>query len=152
MKRMIAQLLFTFGAAALAAPAAPVAGPVHVWEKQELTFTAAGSYANPYAEVTAWVDLTGPNFKQRVYGFWDGARTFRVRLVATEPGDWTWQSGSNPPGEGLAGKTGSFTAVTWSEAEKQENPLRRGFLRATASHHAVDLADGTPFLILGDTW
>jgi len=132
--------------------AAPAAGQVHVWEKQELTFTAAGSYANPYTQVTVWVDLTGPNFKKRVYGFWDGDRTFRVRLVATEPGNWTWRSGSNPPDQGLAGKTGAFEAIAWTEAEKRENPPRQGFLRATSNHHALELADGTPFLILGDTW
>jgi len=147
--REMARLLFVLGAAAAAASAA---GPVHVWEKQEVTLTAARSFANPYTEVTVWVDLAGPNFKKRVYGFWDGERTFRVRVVATAPGTWTWQSGSNPPDDGLAGKSGSFTAVDWSEQEKQQNPLRRGFLRATANHHAVELADGTPYLIVGDTW
>ena len=147
--RGIGVILLLLGMATIAAPAA---GPVHVWEKQELTFTAAGSYSNPYTQVTMWVDLTGPNFKKRVYGFWDGERTFRVRVVATEPGTWSWESGSNPPDEGLAGKTGSFTAAPWSEAEKEENPLRRGFLRATPNHHALESADGTPFLILGDTW
>ncbi len=52
----------------------------------------------------------------------------------------------------LAGKSGSFTAVEWSEKEKQENLLRRGFLRATANGHALETADGAPFLVLGDTW
>lgn len=132
--------------------AAPAIGQVHAWEKQELTFTAAGSYANPYTEVTVWVDLTGPNFEKRVYGFWDGGRTFRVRLVATAPGAWKWRSGSNPSDPGLAGKSGSFTAAAWSEAAKRQNPLRRGFLRATANHHALEQADGTPFFVIGDTW
>jgi len=83
------------------------AGPVHLWEKQELTFTAVRTAANPYTETSVWVDLTGPNFKKRVYGFWDGERTFKVRVAATEPGVWKWQSGSNPPDPGLAGKAGS---------------------------------------------
>ena len=85
-----------------------VAAGVHVWEKQELTFTAARSFANPYTEVTVWVDLAGPDFKKRVYGFWDGGQTFRVRVVATAPGNWTWRSGSTPADQGLAGKSGSF--------------------------------------------
>ena len=68
-------------------------GAVHPWEKQELTFTAAGKYANPYTDVTVWVDLTGPHFEKRVYGFWDGGAAFRVRVVATEPGTWRWRSG-----------------------------------------------------------
>ena len=61
---------------------------VHVWEKQELTFTASRSWSNPYTEVTVWVDLAGPGFRKRIYGFWDGDRTFRVRLLAPAPGDW----------------------------------------------------------------
>jgi hypothetical protein len=136
----------------VAAITAPAAAPVHVWEKQEITLTSARSFSNPYTEATVWVELTGPNFKKRVFGFWDGERTFRVRVVATEPGEWTWKSGSDPADEGLSGKSGSFTAVAWTEEEKRSNTLRRGFLRSTANHHGVEQADGTPFVILGDTW
>jgi len=132
--------------------ATAASGTVHVWEKQELTFTSAASFTNPYTDAAVWVDLDGPHFHKRVYGFWDGGRTFRVRVVATAPGLWKWTSGSSPRDAGLAGKTGSFNAVGWSEAEKQENPLRRGFLRATANGHALETADGTPFFVLGDTW
>lgn len=124
----------------------------HVWEKQELTFTAAQAFTNAYTEAVVWVDLTGPQFNKRVYGFWDGGQTFRVRLLATAPGTWTWRSGSSPADEGLAGKSGSFEAVPWSDAEKEANPLRHGFLRPTANHHALEQADGTPFFALGDTW
>ena len=38
------------------------AGPLHVWEKQELTFTAVNTYKNPYTDVIVWVDLNGPGF------------------------------------------------------------------------------------------
>ncbi len=130
----------------------PVAAAVHPWEKQEVTFTAARTYANPYADVTVWVELTGPHFNKRVYGFWDGGQTFRVRLVATEPGAWKWRSGSTPADPGLTGKTGGFTAGAWTEQEKEQNPLRRGFLRATPNQHALEQADGTPFFVIGDTW
>ncbi len=131
---------------------APASNRIHIWEKQQLTFTSAHAYSNPYTEVTVWVDLRGPGFQKRVYGFWDGGNTFRVRLLATAPGTWTWRSGSEPQDAGLAGQSGSFTASDWTEEEKQKNPLRRGFLRATANHHALELADGTPFFVVGDTW
>jgi hypothetical protein len=134
------------------APLSPGARGAHVWEKQELTFTAARAYSNAYTEAVVWVDLTGPHSHKRVYGFWDGGPTFRVRLVATEPGTWTWRSGSTPPDDGLAGQSGWFEAVPWSEAEKEANPLRRGFLRATDNQHALEHADGTPFFAIGDTW
>jgi hypothetical protein len=126
--------------------------PVHVWEKQELTFTSTGAYLNPYTDVVVWVDLVGPNFKKRIYGFWNGGSTFAVRILATAPGTWSWTSGSTPDDPGLSGKSGSFTATDWSEADKQANPLRRGMIRATANHHALEHADGTPYFAIGDTW
>lgn len=125
---------------------------VHVWEKQELTFTSTASFTNPYADLTVWIDLQGPHFNKRVYGFWDGGHTFKVRLLATEPGLWRWTSGSKPNDPGLSDKHGSFAAVDWSEPEKRENPLRRGFLRSSANGHSLELADGTPFFVIGDTW
>ena len=124
----------------------------HVWEKVEITFQAENSYENPYKEVEVWVELAGPQFQKRCYGFWDGGRTFRVRLLATAPGAWTWRSGSNQPDPGLNGKAGSFTATAWSEADKQENPCRRGMIRPSANGHAFQYADGTPLFLLGDTW
>jgi len=125
---------------------------MHVWEKQELTFISANSYKNPYTEVVIWVDLTGPGFSKRIYGFWDGGQIFLLRLVATQSGNWTWKSGSNPEDPGLSGKSGSFKAVDWTDAEKLENPLRHGFLRANKNKHALNYADGTPFFAIGDTW
>src|SRR5262249_41243734 len=100
------------------------ASPVHVWEKQEGILTAARSCADPYTGVTVVVDLAGPGFRKRVYGFWDGGQVFRVRLLATTPGVWSWRSGSTPEDQGLSGKTGEFSAIEWTEDEKHANPLR----------------------------
>ena len=127
-------------------------GAIHVWEKQEVTLNSARAWANAYSDVTVWVDLSGPGFQKRIYGFWDSGQTFRVRFLAPSPGAWKWESGSNPSDPGLSGKHGEFTAVAWSEEEKKQNPLRRGFLRATVNRHALNQADGTPFLVIGDTW
>ena len=128
-------------------------GEVHVWETQEITLQAARDYANPYVDVVCWIDLEGPGFSRRVHGFWDGGRTFRVRFVATTPGEWRWRSHSNQPDDaGLNGGTGALRAVAWSPAELGENINRRGFIRATANGHALEHADGTPFFLLGDTW
>ena len=136
----------------LAAGSCAAAGPIHVWEKQEVTLSSTRAWANAYSDVTVWVDLSGPDFQKRIYGFWDGKQTFRVRFLAPSPGTWKWESGSNPSDPGLSGKHGEFTVVAWSEEEKKENPLRRGFLRATANRHALEQADGTPFFVIGDTW
>lgn len=128
------------------------ASPARVWEKRELTFTAERPYANPYTDVVVWVDLSGPGFRKRIFGFWDGGRTFRVRLMATAPGTWTWASGSAPDDPGISGRSGSFSAVRWTNAELGENPLRRGMVRPSANGHALEFADGTPYLAIGDTW
>ena len=67
-------------------------------------------------------------------------------------GLWSWISGSNQADSGLAGNSGRFSACEWTEAEKRANPCRRGFIRPAKNSHAFELADGTPFLLLGDTW
>ncbi len=125
---------------------------VHLWQKVELTFHAGRPYANPYTNVEVWVDLKGPGFDKRCYGFWDGSNIFRVRVLATQLGQWTWRSGSNQEDAGLNNQSGEFTAVAWTEAEKAAVPTRRGFIQATSNGHAFEYADGTPFLLLGDTW
>ncbi len=133
-------------------PSTAQAETYHVWEKVEITLHAKTTYDNPYKEVTLWVDLKGPGFDKRCYGFWDGGDTFRVRVMATAPGTWTWRSGSNPSDSGLTGSTGRFTATAWTEQELAANACRRGLVRTTANGHAFEHADGTPFFMLGDTW
>ena len=128
-------------------------GAVHCWEPVEVTLSAQKEYDNPYMDVDVWVDLKGPGFEKRVYGFWDGGNTFRVRLVAMAPGEWSYVSGSNQKDdEGLCALCGSFRAVAWSEEEKQENPVRRGFVKATQNGKAFAYQDGTPFFLLADSW
>ena len=139
----------------LAASTSAIAAPpnaVHVWKKVEITLQAGKTYKNPYTDATVWVDLEGPGFSKRCYGFWDGGKTFRVRVLATAPGTWTWRSGSAPNDAGLAGVTGSFTAKAWTEAQKTRNSCRRGMVGPTANGHAFQYADKTPFFLLGDTW
>jgi hypothetical protein len=130
------------------------ADSVHVWEVKEITLkTEKDCLDNCYKDVTCWIDLKGPNFSKIIYGFWDGGSRFVVRLVATEPGEWQWTSGSNQSDDkGLNGRTGKFTAVKWTEKEKLQNPNRRGFIRPSANGHALQYADGTPFFMVGDTW
>ena len=126
---------------------------VHVFEIKEIILTAENQYDNPYTEVECWVELKGPDFNKRVYGFWDGGQVFKVRLAATGPGVWYWTSGAEPSGDaGLNGQSGSFEAIRWTELEKGANNNRRGFIRATPNGHALQYADGTPFFFIGDTW
>ena len=126
---------------------------IHTWEIQEISLCAEQTYDNYYKDVTCWVELKGPDFSKRIYGFWDGDNVYKLRIVATKPGQWQWVSGSNQAEDkGLNGKTGRFTAIEWTKKEISENPNRRGFVRATPNGHALQYANGTPFFMLGDTW
>ncbi|MEJ2505415.1 MAG: DUF5060 domain-containing protein, partial [Ignavibacteriaceae bacterium] len=126
---------------------------IHVWEMKEIKLQAEQTYDNYYTEVECWVELKGPDFSKRVYGFWNGDNNFAVRIVATKPGKWEWVSGSNQPDDkGLNNHKGEFTAVEWNESEIEQNPNRHGFIRATPNGHALQYADGTPFFLVGDTW
>jgi hypothetical protein len=126
---------------------------IHVWEMKEITLKAEKHYDNYYKEVECWLDIEGPNFSKRVYAFWDGDNIFRVRMVATAPGRWTYQSGSNQKDDkGLNNHTGEFNVIAWTGDEKESNPNRRGFIRPTSNGHALQYADGTPFFLVGDTW
>ncbi len=125
---------------------------VHVWEKIEIELIAKNSYENAYCEVETWVVLEGPGFKRKVFGFWDGGQSFKVRLVATCPGKWSWYSESNTGDEGLNGIKGSFNAIEWTEQEKEQNACRRGMIIATPNGRGFQYYDGTPYFMLGDTW
>ncbi|WP_164854797.1 DUF4038 domain-containing protein [Devosia sp. 1566] len=127
-------------------------GHAKVWAKLDLIFQAASSLSNPYADVLVWVDLEGPGFARRVYGFWNGGNEFVVRVLATAPGEWRWASGSTPADAGLSGRSGSFVAEAWSSQELEENPNRRGMVAATPDGRGLQYNDGTPFFLLGDTW
>lgn len=126
---------------------------IRPWETQEIVFLADQTYKNYYTDVDMWVQLKGPGFDKRVYGFWDGENRYVVRFVAIAPGEWTWRSASNNPMDaGLNGRSGKFTAIEWSAREKRENPNRQGFVRVSPNGHALEYADGTPFFMVGDTW
>src|SRR5258708_15773796 len=100
---------------------------IHVGEMVEITLHAVGRYANPYTNVEVWVDLHGPQFDRRCYGFWDGDDVFRVRILAPRQGSWTWQSGSNQKDTGLNHQKGRFTTVQWSETKKTSIPTPPDF-------------------------
>ncbi len=125
----------------------------HVYEIVEVSFIAKKQYENPYMEVDLWVNLEGPdNLEYRIPAFWDGGQTFRARLAATAAGDWSWSTGNATGDTGLDGKSGAFFAIEWTEAEKQTNSNRRGYIRVSDNGHTLEYADGTPFFYTGDTW
>lgn len=84
---------------------------IKVYTVQEITLAAQGQYINPYKDVDCWIELKGPDFQKKIYGFWNGANDFVFRVVATQPGHWSWTSYSNQQDNGLNGKSGEFIAT-----------------------------------------
>ena len=60
---------------------------VHTWEKYELALVSDRTFSNPYTDATVWVDLTGPGFQKRVFGFWDGGNVLQGSSRGYGPGN-----------------------------------------------------------------
>lgn len=149
MKILNAVLLLLF----LNSPYLSAEKTIKTWEKTELTFESKIQYKNPYTDVEMWVQLTGPNFNKKIWGFWDGNKTFKVRFVATKPGKWSWVSYANANDSGLIAHSGQFIAIERAKEEVSANPNYRGFIRTNPdAPHSFVYADGTPFYLFADTW
>jgi hypothetical protein len=121
------------------------------WQEVELVFSASETYQNPYTDVEFWVEFTGPNDEKLIRpGFWDQGQTWKVRFASpADAGNWQWTShASNPADKGLIGKTGRLAAKPYSG----NNPLiAHGLLHMSPGKRNVVHADGSPFLMIGDT-
>lgn len=116
----------------------------------EGVFTSAAQYDNPLRDVALVVTFTAPDGRQqKVDGFWDGGRTFRVRFCPEVEGEWAWESScSNTADEGLHGRRGSFRCIPYSG----DNALyRHGSITLSQNRRYLQHRDGTPFFWLADT-
>ncbi len=90
MKTLVRLVLLALAAIAPILAATGRAETRHVWEKVEITLHSERQYENPYTDVEVWVDLKGPGFSNRCYGFWDAtpptAFAFWRRPLAAGPG------------------------------------------------------------------
>ena len=114
-------------------------GEVHVWESQEITLQSAQALRQPLrGRRRAGSSSRARASRGACTASGTAARTFKVRFVATAPGEWRWRSGSNQPGDaGLNGGRGSCARSRGPRPRSSENPNRRGFVRATANGHAL---------------
>lgn len=112
------------------------------FEEYEISLLTDKAYANPYLDVTLSATFKGPERTIRVNGFWDGGRLFKIRMLPTEPGDWTWTVSSND--SRLNGKSGSFKCIDSND---------RGWVVVSKKHpHGFEWSgSGQPFFLLGDT-
>ena len=105
---------------------------MRVWQKLEVVLHAARDYANPYTDVEVWVDLEGPGFARRCYGFWDGERDFVVRITAPAPEAGGGGAAATPTTRGSWDAPAPSRPADWSASEVAENPNRRGMIGTTA--------------------
>ena len=121
------------------------------WTEVELTFESSGDYENPYTDVDFWVEfnhITGDKLIRP--GFWDGGNAWKVRFASpADTGEWVWKSlCSNPDDQGLNGKEGKITCRPYTGNNEF---TRHGLLKMSEGRRNVIHADGTPFLMIGDT-
>jgi hypothetical protein len=121
-----------------------------LWHRRELALPSARHYANPPQEALLTAVFTAPSGRQRrVYGFWDGGETWRIRFAPDELGEWSYATHcSDTTNTGLHDRRGVFTgtAPSGDTRFKQHGPIRLSDNRRHLAH-----TDGTPFFWLTDT-
>jgi Protein of unknown function (DUF4038)/Domain of unknown function (DUF5060) len=117
----------------------------------ELTFTASGSYSDPFNEVTLDVVFVDPRGRElRVPGFWAGGEVWKARYASPVVGTHRFRSEcSAAQDRGLHGVTGQVEVQAYAGS----NPLYlHGPLQVSPNKRYLEHADHTPFFWLGDTW
>ncbi|HEX5218990.1 MAG TPA: DUF4038 domain-containing protein [Verrucomicrobiae bacterium] len=135
--------------AASTAWAAPEMTSVPKWQRFELTLKSSRNYANPLHDAEVRVLFVSPlGETNRVYGFWDGSKTWRVRYQPAFPGRWTYYTMcSDTSNSGLHNQKGEFLCIA---AKADHRFAEHGPLQVARDHQHFEHADRTPFLWLGD--
>ena len=134
-------LAFAF-APSVAHSAEPSGIIVPLWQPHDFAFTAEARVDNPFL-VRFTATVTGPEGRTfDSLGFHDGDNTWKVRVAANQPGEWTLVTHSELPE--LDGKRAAFTCAA------NANKKIHGVLRVDPGHkHHFIFEDGTRFFMLG---
>lgn len=87
---------------------------VESWKCWEHSLIRSRTYDNPVLNVTLSVRYTSPAGKRYdCYGFWDGDKTYRIRFMFNQIGEWSWRTTcSDTSNRGLHAISGSLE-VSW---------------------------------------
>jgi hypothetical protein len=124
---------------------APAQTKVKLWDKYEYVFTSAKTYENPIYNVKSFdITFSSPTERQhRVYGFWDGGTSWKVRFMPDETGSWSWNSVCSDQGNsGLHNQSGNFECIL---NESQLTIYHRGAIQHPKGKYYLSHRDGTPF-------
>jgi hypothetical protein len=122
------------------------------WQRTEIKLESSANYNNPVQQATLAATFTSPSGKpHKVYGFWDGEKTWKIRFAPNEPGKWTYKTEcTDAANKGLHGQSGELNctgpagfAVTRFE--------QHGPIHVSPDNRYLVHDDGTPFFYLGDT-
>ena len=126
----------------LAAAPAAAENAVGRYGRFEAAFEASGSYSNPYREAQAHAAVLRPDGRSwSIPLFWDGGRTWKLRVSPDTLGRWTFTLKSADAG--LNGRSGAFSCVESNNAGGLQP------LAARPGHFAR--RNGRPVWFLGDT-
>ncbi|MGC3958171.1 MAG: DUF4038 domain-containing protein [Verrucomicrobiota bacterium] len=119
------------------------------WQRWELTLKSSVAYTNPLQQAEIRVLFVSPlGETNRVYGFWDGGREWKIRFKPGFPGRWRYYTMcSDTANLGLHGKTGEFLCTA---AEGQSRFRQHGPVLVARDQQHLEQADRTPFFWLGD--
>jgi hypothetical protein len=128
----------------------PAAIPlVPKWERFERTLRSPVLYADPLRRAALTAVFTSPSGeRQKVYGFWDGGRMWKVRFSPDQPGIWTYQTACSDSGNSGLKVTGQFLC---GAPVGQSRFNTRGPVRVSHDHRHFEHLDDTPFFWLGDS-
>lgn len=124
---------------------------VKIWDKYEAELTSSKSYLKPIYDVRNFdIIFTSPTGRGRkVYGFWDGGQSWKVRFMPDELGEWSWKSVcSDKENTGLHDNSGSFLCIPNTS---QLDIYHRGAIVHPEGKYHLSYSDGTPFFWVGCT-
>lgn len=116
--------------------------PVPRWQPRDFSFTSPTTPDNPFT-VDFSATVTGPDGKSfTLPGFFDGDRTWKVRVAPNLEGAWSLVTKSALPA--LNGRKAAFTCAP------NANPQIHGVLRVDPTHpHHFIFEDGARFFLQG---
>jgi hypothetical protein len=139
---------------------------LRTWDIFEITLKSPVIPANPYISlledgkppfvIAKFTCVSGEGAGKSIIapGFWDGNDVWKIRFTPPLPGIWKFET--NSVNRKLNGKKGQLTVTGWTAVEKNENPVRHGFIIVNKSDERngryFTYTDGTPVLWIADTW
>ena len=121
-----------------------------LWQPAEFVLQAAVARENALQECELRATFTAPSGRQRrVYGFWDGGDTWRVRFAPDEIGAWTGVTSCSDTSDG--GLHGQALQLAAGEAAGVTLFDQHGPIRVSENGRFFEHLDGTPFFWLADT-